>query len=799
MTTREWIHTDGKALAKRIQQVVSGAVKSSSAYKKVARLWPKAGGLPLLLLLSLQVFFLSARAQSALKTKGQLRPGQPSIEEALEKGLQVRYIIYARYEPTGAAGTIRPHQLDVMERIQMVNMGARPVRNLMLRLYPNGYSSDSTRLAEDLLKQRDTRLYFAGPDQLGGISGLNISLQGKSGIHNQASLQLSDLTTSGTKELLMLTLPAPLLPGDSILLETPFTLRLPQRIKDLGYTDGVSYLKDWFIQIEKTGDRLAQAEIHLMIPSEAALYLDGQKLEPTGNGELNRSAGNQGSYHFTMDPHGALALLQQGGSLENGGITAGPNFNPDLNRNRNKDQDQDQDAAAYTTDPGQFFERLLPGPLKGKRPARPDSLWAEMTAARIGAYSSGPKPLKPAFLFNARQADIYRYLSFSPALGYNDYDKWMPGVLIHNYGLPSAAFNFLLAPLYSTHDHTLSGLGKLSYTARRPFDKWQISVTASRYGFNAYSDFSDGTGAMIKGADMRLLRIVPSLRYKWMPDHHDSDKTWSLSARAYILNKDSWFASEDQLSIHKTTTTIGELSGGFNNDRVLYPYAVNAVLQGTDQFLRLAVRGDYFLNYDASGAGLALRGYAGKFFYLEDKNIQSSYNLQNYFFNLSGSAGKEDFTYNDYFIGRSAYQGWMSQQMTTGGGFFKVSTPYLSDPVGQTDDWLAAINLTSDIPAGINPFSVLPFKMPVRVFLDLGTYSGLWSENPAAGRFLYDAGLQVSVLKEAVTIYMPVLYSKIYKDTYKSMGDLGGFAQRLRFSINLERLLPKRLQPDLNW
>jgi hypothetical protein len=182
-----------------------------------------------------------------------------------------------------------------------------------------------------------------------------------------------------------------------------------------------------------------------------------------------------------------------------------------------------------------------------------------------------------------------------------------------------------------------------------------------------------------------------------------------------------------------------------------------------------------------------------------DKSDQSHYNLENYFFDLSGNSGKEDFTFNDYFVGRNVYRGWMSQQMTTGGGFFKVSTPYQTDPVGLTDNWLAAINLTSDVPEGINPFSVLPFRLPLRVFLDVGTYSDLWSENPVAGRFLYDAGLQVSLFKEAVTIYMPVLYSKIYRDTYKSMNDLGEFAQRLRFSIDLGRLLPKRLYPDLKW
>ena len=709
---------------------------------------------------------------------------QALSEPAAAGSLQVRYVIYATSHFRQEKGKDSLYQLDVMERMQVFNTGNRPVNRILVNLYPNGYSSDSTQLGENLLKKRDLSLYFAPLSQLGRITGLDFSLADDSGRDGRdpGSLQVSDPTVTGTKEQLLITLLHPLRPGDSLVLQTPFILSLPERLIDLGHKNGICYLKDWFIQVTGPAVSEKEAEVHMTVADNASVYLNRHLLASEGMEAAGQRLDERTSYVFTMDPHAELAIAPD--SISEKAIAWGREQRP---------------GSGIDISPEAFFDKLLPGPLTGKRPLRPDSLWSDMTRARIGQYTDKRRPVKAAFLFNARQADDYRYVSIAPAIGFNEYDKWMPGILIHNYGLPVTPFNFLLAPLYSTGAHTLSGLGKLSYTGRHAYDKWQISVTGSSYGFNAYSDFSDGAGGTVKGDEMRLVRIVPAIRYKWWPDHNDPDKAWSLAASAYILNKDTWVAGEDQFNIRKTTTTVGELKAGFSSDRVLYPYALNATVQGTDQFLRLSAEGHYFLNYDAKGGGLALRAYAGKFFYMVDKSDQSHYNLENYFFDLSGNSGKEDFTFNDYFVGRNVYRGWMSQQMTTGGGFFKVSTPYQTDPVGLTDNWLAAINLTSDVPEGINPFSVLPFRLPLRVFLDVGTYSDLWSENPVAGRFLYDAGLQVSLFKEAVTIYMPVLYSKIYRDTYKSMNDLGEFAQRLRFSIDLGRLLPKRLYPDLKW
>jgi hypothetical protein len=128
-------------------------------------------------------------------------------------------------------------------------------------------------------------------------------------------------------------------------------------------------------------------------------------------------------------------------------------------------------------------------------------------------------------------------------------------------------------------------------------------------------------------------------------------------------------------------------------------------------------------------------------------------------------------------------------------GAFKVRTDLLSDKIGKTDDWLTAINLNTSIPKKINPLELLPLKIPLRIFVDIGTYAEAWKKNSETGRFLYDAGLQLSLLKNTVNIYFPILYSKVYDDYFKSTITEKRFQKNISFSIDIQNFNLKKLFP----
>ena len=132
-------------------------------------------------------------------------------------------------------------------------------------------------------------------------------------------------------------------------------------------------------------------------------------------------------------------------------------------------------------------------------------------------------------------------------------------------------------------------------------------------------------------------------------------------------------------------------------------------------------------------------------------------------------------------------------------GGFKFRTDLLGDKVGKTDRWLAALNFSSTIPQKINPLSVLPIKIPLRVFADVGTYAEAWDRNEEGDRFLFNAGLQLSLLKETINIYIPIVHSRAYSDYYKSYLSDKRFIKSISFSIDLNNSFLKKLHHEVDF
>jgi len=181
--------------------------------------------------------------------------------------------------------------------------------------------------------------------------------------------------------------------------------------------------------------------------------------------------------------------------------------------------------------------------------------------------------------------------------------------------------------------------------------------------------------------------------------------------------------------------------------------------------------------------------FAGKLFYDENKKYEYGYNINRFFLNMSGANGEEDFTYSNYFVGRNEFEGLASQQLIIRDGGFKIRSDLLASKIGKTDNWLAAINLNSTIPSKINPLSILPFKIPLRVFADIGTYADAWKEGAETDRFLFDAGFHIPLFNEIINIYFPIIYSKAYSDYVKSIYTKNKVLKTMSFTISLDKTL----------
>ena len=396
-------------------------------------------------------------------------------------------------------------------------------------------------------------------------------------------------------------------------------------------------------------------------------------------------------------------------------------------------------------------------------------------------------PLKPNY--NSRN------ISIAPIIGANYYDKLMVGVYIHNYQVPVQKFNFIVAPMYATDSKVFNLFGRVSYNIFKRYSWLEISSSITKY---TMADFQP-----IKQPKLyqSVTRIVPSIKYTiYNKDIRSSEKI-SFQLRSFLLTEDALrfktiitpTDTTDVVSTEANKTYINQLKINWSNDRALYPFNTNLTIDQGSNFVRAGFTGNYFFNYVNGKGGINGRFFAGKFFYLQSKTFITAYETDRYHLNLSGPKGSEDYTYSDYFIGRNEFEGVPSQQIMQRDGFFKVRTDLYSSKVGKTDNWLMAVNFDGNIPDKINPLQILPFKIPLKFFVDIGTYAEAWEDNANSNRFLYDAGLQLPILKDVVNIYFPILSSKVFRDYNKSVLGEGSFLKTVSFSIDIQKLSLHRL------
>jgi hypothetical protein len=403
------------------------------------------------------------------------------------------------------------------------------------------------------------------------------------------------------------------------------------------------------------------------------------------------------------------------------------------------------------------------------------------------------KPLQIVPLYNFRKTYDYQPLFITPVLAYNTFNGLMPGIAFHNYSLPLPKLNFAVAPFYGIKSKALNGWGRVAYQwyPNKTFQNIELSLIASKFNQNS---FTDSLGDQFT---LAFYKVVPALRLLLKEPDPTSTTSRFLTFKYFNIGEDQLRFNRDTVANTETyykvrsRYDITQARFVIDNARVLYPYRGEMLAEISKEFVRLAFTGNYFFNFTGKG-GVKARFFLGKFIYTSSKTSLKQFETERFQLNMSGPNGTEDYTYSNFFIGRTEFEGFPSQQMMIRDGAFKVRTDLLSSKIGKSDNWLSAVNLTMDIPDRLNPLSVLPIKIPLKIFADVGTNSEFWDKEYEGDRFLYDAGLQVSMLKDIINIYVPLLYSKVYKDYFKSTPN-NSFVQRISFSINIQDISVRNL------
>ena len=399
------------------------------------------------------------------------------------------------------------------------------------------------------------------------------------------------------------------------------------------------------------------------------------------------------------------------------------------------------------------------------------------------------RPIRPTLLFNYRNSGQFDFLNILPAAGFNNYDHFMIGALIHNYNLPPERWQLLLAPLYATGSHQLNGIAHFNYAwypgspATHPaFRLIEAGINASR--FSTISGTDSNSHPIFGG----FYKVVPYLRLFFPKSSPRSTRDSWLEWKTYLIGEKSFnnYVLKSTDSLYYPTTGkyefryLNQLTFTLLDSRVLYPYRINLQVQQAASFYRVNLNVNYLFNYE-SGGGFDVRLFGAKFGYLGGQD--ASEDLTPFEPKLTAVRGSEDYTYDNYFVGRNDFSGLASQQIMMRDGDLKLRTDLFQDLQGRSDNWVAAVNLKSSLPP-----QVIPAWLPLRLFLDSGTYAQAWSDNPPTSHFLYVGGLELDLFHDVLHIYAPLVYSGDFSSQLKTVPGQNGFFQKVSFSIDFQQI-----------
>ena len=130
------------------------------------------------------------------------------------------------------------HELKGFESVEYINNSPDTLGFLYFHLWPNAYSSNKTELAKELLRRDGKSKLFNDPELRGYIDSLNYEVGGR-------SIKWNLLT--GFPDICRLILNKPLNPGDSIIITTPFHLKIPKGVTSrLGHIGESYQISQWY-------------------------------------------------------------------------------------------------------------------------------------------------------------------------------------------------------------------------------------------------------------------------------------------------------------------------------------------------------------------------------------------------------------------------------------------------------------------------------------------------------------------------------------------------------------------------
>lgn len=132
------------------------------------------------------------------------------------------------------------NKLFCSEEITYYNYSPKEINSIFIHLWPNAYRNNKTDFAQQLTSQGKTNFSGSYESDKGSIDGLNFAVGG------MAVAWRFDPNHQDIAELLLRN---PLKPGESIVITTPFTVKIPKQFSRMGHNNKQYQITQWYPKV----------------------------------------------------------------------------------------------------------------------------------------------------------------------------------------------------------------------------------------------------------------------------------------------------------------------------------------------------------------------------------------------------------------------------------------------------------------------------------------------------------------------------------------------------------------------
>lgn len=328
----------------------------------------------------------------------------------------------------------------------------------------------------------------------------------------------------------------------------------------------------------------------------------------------------------------------------------------------------------------------------------------------------------------------YNQVFFLPEFTFNNYDKVLIGLSLHNQAILKKPFNYKFKPMLSTGTGSLSGRINLSYDFF-PADGWFQNIHLSA-GLK-YFHYDKG---------LPYTKITPTLVFNLRKKHPRSDLESQIILRHIYVDRKTDAHSTQLINTYKRLNVFN-LRYNYDNPELPNGLRLRLDNQIGAQFGKVftSIRYQRQISWQQR---ISLRLFAGSFLYNRSRGD---------FFNF-GLDHIKDYLVDYSLLGRSERSGLFYQQFVMGQGGFKSSLKK------SANQWMLALNADFQL-----------WKI-IGIYGDVSYFKNRHSKT----EFAYDSGIKLEFIPDFIALYFPIQSSLGFEPGLKD------YEQRIRFTLVID-------------